>query len=170
MAHLLCFSRCRTTAVEELSPQRLRSTCHLVDHRLEARVWIEVPLPGLEIEAVGCRLERGLEEVAEQAQARLQKVRGVRVGPGLRKILPGLIGRRPPWDELAYMVEECCQGVILTLTRRELARAPLQPEDSREHFAEMVRKNIRLYNRCAAFAPGSSLVEGLEPPQADGSA
>jgi len=28
-----------------------------------------------------------------------------------------------------------------------------------------VKKNVRLYNRCAAFAPGSSMVEGITPPE-----
>jgi len=37
-------------------------------------------------------------------------------------------------------------------------------EGKLDFYRDMVRKNIRLYNRCAAFAEGSPIVEGLEPP------
>ena len=36
-------------------------------------------------------------------------------------------------------------------------------EEARAYYHDMVEKNMRLYNRCAAFAKGSTLVEGLEP-------
>jgi hypothetical protein len=65
------------------------------------------------------------------------------------------------------MVEECCHGVILSFTKDTLVATP-RPKDVEEagaFYAEMVKKNIRLYNRCAAFAPGSRLVEGVEPPK-----
>ncbi len=96
----------------------------------------------------------------------LESLIGVRVGPGMLKIIEGLIPDIPFRDMLAYMVEECCHGVILSFTKDVLLQSPrpTEPEAEREFYSDMVRKNIRLYNRCAAFAPGSSLVEGIEPP------
>lgn len=164
MAYLLCFSRSRTTSVEQIDDQTLRSTCRLQDNQLDLKVQLQVGLPELEITRVTCQVDRAEPAVPADAQERLQKVLGVRVGPGMLKIIEGLIGDDPACAELSFMVQECCHGVILSLTKQELQKAPWQPEDSREHFARMIQKNTRLYNRCAAFAPGSSLVEGIEPP------
>jgi hypothetical protein len=55
----------------------------------------------------------------------------------------------------------------LSFTKDVLVRSP-RPKDaaaSRKFYADMVQENIRLYNRCAAFAPGSSIVEGIDPPK-----
>jgi hypothetical protein len=164
MAHLLEFSRNRCTSVEKIAEDTLRSTCRLQDNLMDAWVQIEVRLPELEIVKLQCRLERAQPPAPEDAAERLQRVVGVRVGPGMLKIIKGLIGGGEAYGELSFMVEECCHGIILGLTKQELTKAPLEPADSREHFAAMVRKNTRLYNRCAAFAPGSPLVEGIEPP------
>jgi len=80
------------------------------------------------------------------------------------EIIKGLLGESTECKELIFMVQECCHGVILSLTKDILLKAPEDLEGKTEFFSEMVRKNIRLYNRCAAFAHGSHLVEGLEPP------
>jgi hypothetical protein len=53
--------------------------------------------------------------------------------------------------------------VILSFTKEQLKSRPDDIDESRAYYHDMVKKNIRLYNRCAAFAKGSSLVEGLEP-------
>ena len=89
---------------------------------------------------------------------------GVRVGPGVLKIIKGLIGDSTECKQLAFMVEECCHGIILTLTKDEIGKAPEDPEEAKEFYKSLVKENIRLFNRCAAFAPGSSIVEGIEPP------
>ena len=64
------------------------------------------------------------------------------------------------------MVEECCHAVILSFTKEELINSPRPENDAEaiEYYANMVRENIRLYNRCAAFAPGSAIIEKIEPP------
>lgn len=165
MAHILCFLRNRSTSVEQIADDALRSTCRLQDNLLDAKVYIEVALPELEITAAACQIDRADSPWPGDAEIRLQKVLGVRVGPGMLKIIKGLIGDDSAYAELSFMVEECCHGVILSLTKLEVQKAPLTPENSREFFAAMLRKNTRLYNRCAAFAPGSSLVEGIEPPR-----
>ena len=84
------------------------------------------------------------------------------------KIIKGLIGEASDCKQLAFMVEECCHGVILSMTKDQLNQAPPGSEVPAEFYREMVKQNIRLYNRCAAFATGSSMVEGIEPPQDQG--
>lgn len=163
MAHLVEFSRNRCTSVEQVAESCLQSTCRLQDNLMDAQVCIQAGLPGLEITSISCQVDRARPAIPPDAQQKLQKLLGVKVGPGMLKIVKGLIGDQEAYAELGFMVEECCHGVILSLTKTELAKAPLEPEDSREHFAAMVRKSTRLMNRCAAFAPGSSLVEGIQP-------
>jgi hypothetical protein len=162
MAHLISFSRSRCTTVEESSNGIMTCTCRITDNLLDARVQIQASLPTWKswpsiAVLIIAELSRhvGPEE-------RLQNILGVRIGPGMLKIIEGLMGDDPACVELAYMAEECCHGAILSLTKKTLKEAPLEPSDSRDHFSKMVQKNIRLYNRCAAFAEGSSLLEGVD--------
>ncbi|MBA4394353.1 MAG: hypothetical protein C0407_12450 [Desulfobacca sp.] len=66
--------------------------------------------------------------------------------------------------QLTFMVEECCGGVILAFTKDVLLQAPQDRKSEKAFFKNMVQSNPRLYNSCAAFAPGSPLVEGIDPP------
>jgi len=143
----------------------MRSTCRLQDTLTDAEVEIDVRLPDLEIVAVRSGFKRTMGDVCREPNEALQKVIGVRVGPGMLKIIKGLVGESSDCGQAAFMVEECCHGIILSFTKETLMQAPLGEELTADHYGEMVRKNIRLYNRCAAFAPGSSMVEGIEPPQ-----
>ena len=63
--------------------------------------------------------------------------------------------------EMAYRNSDC----LIAASEDEGFGLPLIEAAKHEFFASMVRKNIRLYNRCAAFDAGSSLVEGLTPPE-----
>ena len=86
-----------------------------------------------------------------------------KVGPGMKKIIKGLIGESEIEKQLGFMVEECCDGIILSFTKDVLLQAPKDKHTEREYFENMVRANPRLYNSCAALAPGSPLVEGIKP-------
>ncbi len=161
---ILCFSRNRCTSVEQIDDETLRSTCRLTDTLTDATVELLVQLPDLEIVRASARFDRTTERKCHPLEERLEKIIGVRVGPGMLKIIKGLVGDVPECRQLSFMVEECCHGVILSMTKDTLSQAPTDVELTSEFYAEMVKQNIRLYNRCAAFAPGSSLVEGVTPP------
>jgi len=161
---ILCFSRNRRTSVEQLDDQTMRSASSLQDNLTEAWVEIVVTLPDLEIIGVKGEVRRALQGQNFDPTQVLQKVVGVRVGPGMLKIIKGLLGDDPHLDQLAFMVEECCYGVILSLTKDVLSECPQDEEKAKQYYTEMVQGNVRLYNRCAAFAPGSSIVEGIDPP------
>lgn len=167
MANLLCYSRNRSTSVEQVDGQTLRSVCRLQDTLTDARVEITVRLPDLEITDVFGEVRRTYREECRGASGALRKVIGTRIGSGMLKIIKGLVGEGTACGQLGFMVEECCHGVILSFTKDTLVATP-RPKDidkAAGFYAEMVKKNIRLYNRCAAFAPGSRLVEGIEPPK-----
>ena len=156
------FSRTRHTAVEMIDETSLRSVCRLHDTLTDARIEIKVQLPDLEIVDAKGHFERDHRAECRNVSAALQKIRGVRIGSGMKKILKGLLAGATDCKELAFMVEECCQAVIIAFTKDFLAACPDDPEGSVAFFRGMVEKNTRLLNRCVAFAPGSSIVEGIE--------
>ena len=162
MAHLISFSRSRCTTAEESADGIMTCTCRVTDNLLDGRVQIQATLPDLEITAAESRFDHCLIKGMVAAEDRLQNLLGVRIGPGMLKIIEGLMGNDPACIELAYMAEECCHGAILSLTKRALKKAPLEPADSRDFFSKMVQKNKRLYNRCAGFADGSTLLDGVD--------
>ena len=164
MANILFFSRNRSIKVEQIDEQTMRSSCFLQDTLMDAFVEITVTLPDLEITDIKGEINRSLRKKDKKNIESLRKVMGVRVGPSMRKIIKGLMGESEGDNQLTFMVEECCNGVILSFTKDELLNTPLDEKRTREFYVNMVKENIRLYNRCAAFAPGSSLVEGIEPP------
>jgi hypothetical protein len=78
--------------------------------------------------------------------------------------MKGLVGDRENLGELLNMLDECCQGVILSFTKDALAKAPEDRTKAKEYYARLVKENVRLYDSCIAFAPDSPLVEGIQPP------
>jgi len=160
------YFRNRCTSVEVLDDNTLRSSCRLQDTLTDAYVEIMAKLPEMEITDVSGHLTRTYQDECRTFQSDdLKKVIGVRIGPGMLKIIKGLLGEATECKQLSFMVEECCHGVILSLNKdmlMPLAKSGVEP--TKELFAAMVKENIRLYNRCAAFAPGSPIVEGIEPP------
>jgi hypothetical protein len=163
----LSFTRNRCTSVEQIDAKTLQSTCRLQDTLTDAAITIQVKLPDLEIIAARGHFQRTYRQECVDVDRALPKVIGVRIGSGMLKIIRGLIGETTACRELAFMIEECCHGVILAFTKDTLVAVPETEPEKSQFFAQMVKDNIRLYNRCAAFAPGSDIVDGIEPPKPD---
>jgi hypothetical protein len=163
MPHILCFSRNRSTGVEHGEEGLVKACCRLQDSLMDAFVKIEVQLPDLELKDVRGEVHRSDQRIPPDAVESLRKAIGIRIGPGLLKIMKGLVGNREDLRELLNMLDECCQGVILSFTKDALAKAPEDREKAKEYYARLVKENVRLYDSCIAFVPGSPLVEGIEP-------
>jgi hypothetical protein len=163
MPDLTSFTRNRCTSVEQIDDQTLRSSCRLQDTLTEAMVAIQVKLPDLEIIHAAGEFQRSYRRACPNIGDALQKIVGVRIGSGMLKIIEGLLSEVTECAELAVMVEECCHAVILSFTKGTLKDVPESPREKKEFFANMIRENTRLYNRCAAFAPGSSIVGDMPP-------
>jgi len=163
MPQILYFARNRCSSVEQLDQETIRSQCRLQDTLMEASVEIIVKMPDLEIKAIHSKVSRTYQGECRGSADYLQKLVGIRVGPGMLKIIRGLLEEVDFCGQLAFMIEECCHGVILCLTKDVLLECPEDKEGIDHFFKDMVKENIRMYNRCAAFAPRSPLVEGIEP-------
>jgi len=164
MAEILCFSRNRNTSVEQVDETTMRASCRLQDTLTDARVEILVKMPDLEIIDIEGNVDRSPGKVDQRMVQSLQRVKGVRIGPGMKKIIKGILGESRIEKQLCFMVLECCDGVILIFSKEVLQKAPRERLEEIAFFEEMVRNNPRLYNSCAALAPGSPLVEGIEKP------
>jgi hypothetical protein len=162
MPRPLVFSRNRCTAVEQLDEQTLKSTCRLQDLLTDAFVQITVKLPDLEITSVAGEFYRTCQDECLDITQAFEKIKGVRIGSGMLKIIKGLVAEATDCRQLGFMIEECCQGVILSFTKDQLLQLPEGEEIPVEQYQQMVRDNVRLFNRCAAFSPGSSMVEGID--------
>ncbi|WDN90674.1 hypothetical protein BuS5_03645 [Desulfosarcina sp. BuS5] len=160
MNNILSYKRNRSTCVEQMDDYTMKSYCRFQDTFTEAYVEIMVCLPDLEITGATGEFTRSLRnECLIDINESLKRVIGVRIGSGMLKILKGLMGAKTDCRELIFMVEECCHGIILAFTKKKLLFSPKDEKEKHEYYANMVKENIRMYNRCAAFAPGSSFVD-----------
>lgn len=164
MTEIITFQRNRCTTLETIDKNTQKAVCKITDTLTDAETSIIIALPDLEIIDVAGRVNRGYNLPVGDVSESLKPVIGTRVGAGMKKIILGLLGDSVG-RQLSFMIEECCHAAILGFTKDSLVQVGRETASSREFFADMIKNNIRLYNRCAAFAPGSSLTEGIEPPQ-----
>lgn len=164
MPNILCFSRNNATTVEQPDEKTMVSSCRLQDTLTDLLVVIWVRIPHLEITNIEGEIRRSSEPEDRHIHEILRKMIGVRVGPGIKKIVTGLMGKSPIERKLVFMIGECCNGIILSFTKLVLLGAPEDETREKEFFAAMVRDSPRLYNSCAALSPESPLMDGVEPP------
>lgn len=158
----LTFMRNKVVEVEPLSEGMLSVSWRLVDSLTEAEVRLEFQLPDLEIKEAEARLERFPHPECAEAPKLIQKVVGIRVGPGLRKIVQGVMGGSAGCAALTEGVLECCNAVILHFTVPQIqANEKGTEEERRMRYQAMLRLNPRLVRSCVAFADDSPLMEGL---------
>jgi hypothetical protein len=152
--------------VVEVSPQadgRLAVSWRLTDDLLMAEVDICVQLPDLEIVEARAELKRLVPRAWSQAGELIQKIEGVRIGAGLRKIVQGLLGGAQGCPLLVHAVLESANAVILHFTRPVLqASEKLEGDDMLAGLKEMVKNNPRLVRSCVAFQDDSRIMQGLD--------
>jgi len=159
---VLSFLRNKVVDVEPQPDGSLSVSWRLTDNLLDAEVRLRVRLPDLEIVGAEAQWKRSPHKACAEAPDLIRKAVGVRVGPGLRKIVAGLMGGAAGCEELAEGVLECCNAVILHFTVPQLqAGEQGTEEERRERFHAMLRFNPRLVRSCVAFADDSPLMEGL---------
>jgi len=159
----LAFMRNKVVEVEPLSEGELSVSWRLVDSLTEAEMRLKIQLPDLEIKEAEAHLERVPHLECSEAPALMRKVVGVRVGPGLRKIVQGLMGGSSGCAELTQGVLECCNAVILHFTVPQVQENEKGSiEERRRKYQAMLRFNPRLVRSCVAFADDSPLLQGVE--------
>ena len=159
----MTFMRNKVVEVEPLSEGTISVSWRLVDSLTEAEIRLKFQPPDLEIKEAEARLERFPHAECSEAPKLIQKVVGVRVGPGLRKIVQGVMGGSSGCAELAEGVLECCNAVILHFTVPQIQSNEKGTEEERlGRYQAMLRLNPRLVRSCVAFADDSPLMQGVE--------
>jgi len=159
----LRFLRSKVVEVEPLSDGTLAVSWRLTDDLFKAQVDLRVRPPDLEITEAEARLERFSLKQWSSASELVKKVEGVRVGPGLRKIVAGLLGGPEGCSLLVHAVLEASNAVILHFTRPGIqAGDGLEGEVMIAATREMLKTNPRLVRSCVAFQDDSPIMQGLD--------
>lgn len=128
-----------------------------------ARVEMVVALPGLEIVSIDAGIDRCFIERCRDTASLVKKAQGLRVGPGIIKLVNGMVGGTGGCPRLADLILECSEQVILRFTldpiRKILDKSGQEMIDA---YREFLGQNPRLAGSCIAFAEGSPLREGVE--------
>ena len=157
------FLRNKVVEVEPQSDGSLWVSWRLSDDLLKAEVNLKVQPPDLEIVDADAELERHVPREWHSAGELIKKMKGVRIGSGLRKIVQGLLGGPDGCALLAHAVLESANAVILNFTRPVVqAGEKLEGEEKLESIREMVKANPRLIRSCVAFQDDSPIMQGLD--------
>jgi hypothetical protein len=158
----LAFMRNKAVEVEPLPDGNLSVLWRLTDTLTEIELRTTFRIPDLEIAAAEARIGRSPHPECPQTCVLIQKIVGVRVGPGVRKIVHGLLGGESGCRELGEGILESCNAVILHFTVPQIQENEKGSEEERKKkFQAMLRFNPRLARSCVAFADNSPLMEGL---------
>lgn len=160
---ILGYMRNKVVEVEPQSDGGLLVSWRLTDSLLDMEVQMRVQPPDLEIREAAARVKRCSTQECLSAQELIQKVVGVRVGSGLRKIVRGLLGGAEGCSRLTEAVLECSNAVILHFTLPQLqAGEKLSQEERLASTRAMLKVNPRLVRSCIVFADDSPIMQGLD--------
>ena len=160
---ILDFIRNKIVEVEPLSNGTLAVFWRLKDSLVDAEVELNIKPPDLEITEAKARLRYYAHKECLTSPGLIDKVKGVRVGPGLRKIVRGLLGGSEGCEVMTNAVLECCNAVILHYTRYTLQPADDFDADAKIESAKATLKaNPRMAGSCVVFADDSPVMQGLK--------
>lgn len=160
----LKFLRNKSVEVEPLKGGDLRVIYRLTDDLWKIDVQLTVQPPELEIVEAEAVSERFPPRNCTSISELIKKVEGVCIGPGLRKIVRGLLEGPDGCAALADAVLECCNAVILHFTRPgiELGEQITDPVQKLSAVRAMVQANPRLVRSCIAFQDDSPIMKGMK--------
>ncbi len=156
MAEVTHFFRTKCSKVERVDDQKLKVIGYQMDSHLSLFGEMEVSIPDLEI--IHLRVETG------GMSYNLPELLGAKIGAGIRKIIASCVESRLKEEQVDFFIEDMCDSVILLFTKKVLSKAPRSKDlkEERAFFMELVKKNTRLLNSCAALSTESPLLEGID--------
>ncbi len=157
------FMRNKLVEVEPRPDGTLFVSWRLTDDLLKAEVNLVVQPPQLEIIEATAKFDRFVPPGLEDAEELIEDVEGVSIGPGLRKIVRGVVGGPDGTSMLSEAVLECCNAVILHFTRPglEILEAVESEDEKLEAVRAMVQSSPRLVRSCISFQDDSPIMKGL---------
>ena len=131
----------------------LKIKAYLDSHCIELSVEMSVRTPQMIIESVECKLIRySTEKCFNLISTDLKKIEGLRIGPGITKIVNKTLGKSKYCPFVVNLVMECCEASILSLTAGPLYDAvPHMRKMKNVTQKDLIRFMPNLKNTCIAF-------------------
>ena len=165
---ILDFQSHNLTTVQEVEPGLWRMTLQADDNLFSCSVVLDVKAPALDIRMARLDLSRDVLRLIPDLSEAERKLVGVRVGPGMTKIVREVVGGPSGSERVGELVIEAMEMLVHAITVPELRKAVeyggIEPNDYGEPTVkdlndrviglEMIRKlaaNPRLKDSCAAF-------------------
>ena len=155
--------------MEELEPGLWQVTTRYDDNLFSAQVVLDVRFPTLDIVRADLTVRRDVLGLATDLTASAESLVGIRIGPGMTRIVRTIFEASSGSNRLADLTLEAMEMLINALTVPELRKAAKaggvaldqEKEDSRislndrvigGDMVELMAQNPRLKDSCAAFS------------------
>jgi hypothetical protein len=165
---ILDFQTNHLTTVEDGGQGLFRIVSRADDALFSAEVLLEVKLPALDIRTAELAVKRDELALIPDLTTAAEKLVGVRVGPGMTKIVRGVVGGPQGSDRIAEIVLEAMEMLVNALTVPELRKGmelgaqpvTLDVDGPKiylndvligEDAVKVMAANPRLKDSCAAF-------------------
>ena len=149
---VLFYSKHKYVDIIEQDEKKLKIRAILEDIFFDGEVEIEVRVPQMEILSARGVIRRSFFDGCRGSLLKLDKLVGLRVGPGIIKIVYSVLGKTKGCDYLASLAVECCEGAILGLTAGPLYNAVPQMKKMKDVTAKkLISMMPNLKNTCIAF-------------------
>ncbi|MHA1378951.1 MAG: DUF2889 domain-containing protein [Candidatus Helarchaeota archaeon] len=149
---VLFYSKHKYVDIVEKDEKKLKIRATLEDFLFDGEIKIEVQVPQMEILSAKGIIRRTFFEGCQGSLEKLNKLVGLRIGPGIIKIVYSVLGKTKGCDYLASLAVECCEGAILGLTVGPLYNAVPQIKKMKDVTTKKLIKMMpNLKNSCIAF-------------------
>jgi len=165
---ILDFQMNSLTTVESPEPGSWRVVTRSEDDFFSAEVSLDVKAPALDIRKAKLEVKRDFLGLVPDLSQITEKLIGVRVGPGMTKIVRAVLGGHNGSNRLAELVLEAMEMLVNAITVPELRKAtemagePLGEESDGakvclndrvigDKMAGLMAANPRMKDSCAAF-------------------
>jgi len=165
---ILDFQMNHLTTVEMIEPTLWHIVARSDDNLFSGEVLLDVKLPALDIRHARINVKHDILGLTPDLSYAEGKLIGVRVGPGMTKIVRGVVGGQEGSERMAELVLEAMEMLVNALTVPELRKAlnmggtPFEYEEATsrvplndvvigEETVRLMAANPRLKDSCAAF-------------------
>lgn len=165
---ILDFQMHKLTTVEMVEKGLWRVTARVDDNLFSAESVLHVKTPALDIREATIAIKRDVLGLTPQLSEAMAKLIGVRVGPGMTKIVRAIVAEEAGSERVADLIVDAMEMLINALTISELRKTTEKfgegvklGNDGPKVFlndtllgdgaVKMMQENPRLKDSCAAF-------------------
>ncbi len=165
---ILDFQTNNLTTVEMVEKGLWRIISRTDDNLFSGEAVLDVMMPALDIRRAELAIKRDVLGLCPDLTGTSEKLVGIRVGPGMTKIIRGVLGGESGSDRMAELVLEAMEMLVNGLTTPELRKAMLTAGESikfdhdgplvylndvtiGDEHVRLMAANPRMKDSCVAF-------------------